>query len=668
MFKNMGLGPKIGFGYAAVALILLGAVGMTLWQVNRTAAVTTRVVDLRVPTAQSSLMMLNGMNHSLAALRGWMLLGTDKFTDGRAQAWEKEIDPSLVKMKAFAVNWTNPENVKRLEAIEASLEDFRTYQKEIEDIAQTIENTPATKILFVQAAPQADLLATNITKMIDLEAGLESTAERKALLGMMADVRGTTGLALANIRAYLLSGDEKFKEKFDVLWAKNARRFGDLSTNAALLTPEQKAAFDTFSEAREIFDPLPAQMFEIRGSDEWNLANRWLGTKAAPTAAALKTNLDEMMKNQQQLMETDMAEAKRLTSLLMKTEWALLFAGLFLCALLGVLITRSITKPMKRAIMGLTAGAVQVDSASGQVAQSSQNMAEGAGQQASSLEETSASLEQMSSMTKQNADNANQANQLASEARDAAGKGREAVARMSEAIDKIKGSSDETAKIIKTIDEIAFQTNLLALNAAVEAARAGDAGKGFAVVAEEVRNLAQRSAEAAKSTSALIEESQQNAEGGVAVSTEVRDVLEQIAESVEKVTQLVGEVAAASQEQNQGIDQINTAVSQMDKVTQSNAANSEEAAAAGEELSAQATELTQIVQVLQAIMDGGRSNDNVSTQKSARLTHALPHHAGTGNTGPKEELALTAVATHEKQRIVNPDEVIPLDDDDMNDF
>ena len=275
-----------------------------------------------------------------------------------------------------------------------------------------------------------------------------------------------------------------------------------------------------------------------------------------------------------------------------------------LVILIGLFINRSIISPLTRVINALSTGSEQITAASGEIGESSQQMAQSASDQASSLEETSASLEEMSSMTKQNSDNAKQANAMANDTRQDVEKSRAAMTRMSEAIGLIKNSSDQTAKIVKTIDEIAFQTNLLALNAAVEAARAGDAGKGFAVVAEEVRNLAQRSAEAAKNTSALIEQSQKNADNGVSVSQEVATILTQIVDSVHKLSQLIGEVSSASLEQAKGIEQIGEAVTHMDKLTQSNAAGAEESASASEELSAQALELNDLVATLMVMVNG----------------------------------------------------------------
>ena len=283
-------------------------------------------------------------------------------------------------------------------------------------------------------------------------------------------------------------------------------------------------------------------------------------------------------------------------------------SGVLLGLVLAFSLTRSITKPLGRAITNLTDTAEQVSAASGQVSSASQSLAEGATEQAAGLEETSSSLEEMASQTRQNADNAQQANVLSDEAKKSADSGAEAMGRMNRAIQEIQKSSDETAKIIKVIDEIAFQTNLLALNAAVEAARAGEAGKGFAVVAEEVRNLAMRSAEAAKNTSEMIEGSVKNAQNGVQIAEEVTSVLNEIVNSVSKTTDLIGEIAAASQEQSQGIDQVNQAVGQMDKVIQANAANAEESASASGQLSAQAKEMNRIVAVLSRLVGGSRTS------------------------------------------------------------
>lgn len=198
-------------------------------------------------------------------------------------------------------------------------------------------------------------------------------------------------------------------------------------------------------------------------------------------------------------------------------------------------------------------------------------------------------------MTKQNTANAKEARSLSDGARHSASKGVDSMQRLSQAIDKIKSSADSTAKIVKTIDEIAFQTNLLALNAAVEAARAGDAGRGFAVVADEVRNLAMRSAEAAKNTADLIEESVKNAEGGVALNQEVLANLEEINGQIQKVSEVVAEIAAASDQQSQGVEQIHSAIEQMNQLTQQTAANAEESAIASEELADQTEEMRSLV-------------------------------------------------------------------------
>ena len=304
------------------------------------------------------------------------------------------------------------------------------------------------------------------------------------------------------------------------------------------------------------------------------------------------------------------------------------------------LVARSIRQSIVNAVKDLSEASTSLSTASNQVAGSSQALAEGSSEQAASLEETSSTLEEMASMTRQNSENAKQADLLAKEARDGSDKGRDAMGRMLAAIDAIKGSSDETAKIIKTIDEIAFQTNLLALNAAVEAARAGDAGKGFAVVAEEVRNLAQRSAEAAKTTSALIESSQEKSDAGVKIATEVETLLQEVNDSIEKVGNILNEVAAASDEQAQGVEQVNGAVGQMDQVTQQTAANAEETASASQELSSQARILDTIVQQLASL--SGFVNSNGNGHKNVENSPQIEYLAGSDPEGQKSLRRLIA--------------------------
>ena len=656
MFKNMTIGVKMSLGFGLITLVLTAAVLTTIWKVGESNKITNQLIELRAPTAQTSLSMQNGINHSLAALRGWIILGNDKFKVERAKAWSEELDKSLVAMKKYAVNWTNPKNVERLNIIEKNLKDFKLYQQEIEDIAQTTDNTPAIKILFEEAAPRAAVMVSNITKLIDLEAEQAATADRKALLGMMADVRGTTGLALANIRAFLLSGDAKFKNKFDKLWAKNIRRFGDLSDNAVLLSPEQAEAFAAFSSARVEFSPLPPKMFEIRGGKAWNLANLWLGTKAAPTAGVIMEELSGMVANQQQLMATDAAKAKSLSAALMNLEWLLLAGGLTIAIIITVFlpknITRQITEPIKKVVMELTSAFSQLSAAAGQISASSQSLSEGSTEQAASLEETSSTMEEMSTMTKQNSDNAQEAASLAQKCSDSAGQGNVAVKEMCNSIDKmnstsmeivgsmsdsmddINKSSNEIAEITKVIDSIAFQTNLLALNAAVEAARAGEHGKGFAVVAEEVRNLAQRSASAAKDTAVLITSCVDKAGKGTELTNRSKEALQSIVENVkestdntntslqeiignvEKVTVLTKEISTASVEQSDGVTSVNESIQQMDQVTQQNAATAEEAASASEEMSAQAQTLREQVDVLAKLVGYDVEEDELQTNRN----------------------------------------------------
>ena len=288
----------------------------------------------------------------------------------------------------------------------------------------------------------------------------------------------------------------------------------------------------------------------------------------------------------------------------------LLFVGICIGAILSLalsmFITRSITRPLAGYIDSLKESAAEVTQASDKLSAESQTMAQGATQQAAALEETSSSLEEMASMSRQNADNASQANVLSGDAAKTLHNAGGTIENLISAMQGVSKASEDTAKILKSIDEIAFQTNILALNAAVEAARAGEAGSGFAVVADEVRNLAQRAAQSAKDTAVLIEDTIAKVKQGSALVSETSENFEALSGSTEKVINLVAEISGASEEQAQGAQQINKAIAEVDKVVQQNAANAQEGAGASELLKAQADQLNNVVSGLVAMVNGVR--------------------------------------------------------------
>ncbi len=435
-------------------------------------------------------------------------------------------------------------------------------------------------------------------------------------------------------------------------------------------TAREKEIIPKYEQARREWEGISRKVIDGR------LANTEEGTKESIeiTLGVAKAKFEVMREYINELTELNLAEAQKAHDEAMKTysnTRMILLIVIFVGILTGIgliwMISRSVTKPLREVVDSMTDAANQVASASSEVASASQSLAEGASEQASALEETSSSLEEMASMTRQNADNAAQAKTLTGEAKHIVDKVGDQMNRMVTAIQEVSKSSEETGKIIKTIDEIAFQTNLLALNAAVEAARAGEAGAGFAVVADEVRNLALRSAEAAKNTSSLIENTIVTVKNSRDLTQQTQDAFRENVEISNKIGQLIDEIAAASSEQAQGIGQIGKAVAEMDKVVQNTAASAEESASASEQMNAQSMQMKSNVQQLVTIMEGDQNARSRSVSVEPSRTEKRSIVPKPAKPGGKKLLAAPSSVPKKKQA-ARPQDVIPFEKENFKDF
>lgn len=660
--SNMTLGMKItmGFGIIIFIMLILGGIGVV--NMNSAGSNSYDLAEKYAPEVDVATRVERNVIKMMYDMRGYNFTGEDRYL----KTGKEFLDRAKQRLAdAEALLAKHPELTGLKKGIDDTKTPLLAYEKLITDTETAIAKQNKIRDAMNNAAVEfiknsADYLKA-ITEVTyeDAKNGV-SGATMATRIRMITETNDIIDLGnairLANLRAQAWRDYEPLKasmKNFDRMevMLDDLLKETRIEANKRQLDNVRKAALDY----KKAIEDMLANEVELAKINEGRVVSGNAALAAAEAVARLGVEQTVKLSNESNSQ--------------LNTASTTMIVGLVIALIIGIMVAifiiRSITRPTIEAVRIIAEANAQVVSASDQISASSQSLAQGASEQASSVEEVSATVEESTAINNQNAENGREADALAKAANDAARSGNDKIQHLMTAMVKITESSEQIAKIIKTIDEIAFQTNLLALNAAVEAARAGEHGLGFAVVADEVKNLAQRSANAAKETAGIIEEALEEIKNGNKIAQETNESFTEILEKAKKTSDLIGEISVSIREQAEGMNQIATAMGQIDQVTQQNAANSEEAAAAGEELNAQAISMMQSVEVIAKIVgfDIGQYTSGVKTHAPVKpVKRMVEHRIDVKKSIPKKPQ--TAVRPTKKK----DDDIFPLDEDDLKEF
>jgi methyl-accepting chemotaxis protein len=654
LLPQMTIKSKLFLGFGLLIIISILSSIFVYKQLEVTLEKQKLLLDIRYPTVEAGERLSGAISQTLSGLRGYLILGNDPvkaniFKKERAVGWD-QLHTALDELNTFSQQWTVPDNITKLDEMKQLINEFQVSQQEIESIAHTSANIPSFDILLTKAAPRASKTVSAITELIEKEMENTSSYERKQLLKMLADSRASFALGLANIRAYLLSGDEKFKAKFLALWDKNEAQFKKLNASNALFAINQKTHWNEYKKQRAEFRPYVDEMFASRSSSEWNKANAWLGTKAAPRAKRIKEILLEMSQSQKTLLKADQVKLNNAVDTLELVLLVSLLLTTVLGCLLAYTISRSVTNPlggepqdmalladriangdltsnfdnsgkahglylsminMNTKLKGLVNDIHMLSQALASTSTETASIAEQTNQnvqaQYEQTELVATAVEEMTATVSEVAENAANCAVLTEESGDITLKGQDNVQKTIATIEQLSEEINQASKVIVSVQEksqsigsiseviagIAEQTNLLALNAAIEAARAGDQGRGFAVVADEVRSLASKTQESIASINSIIDTLQNSSNEAVSVMQQSQQKAQDTMEQANTSGESLNHIASSVQRIQDMVSQIAVASEEQASVTRDISQNVHQISSVAQQTSVGASETVQ---------------------------------------------------------------------------